>query len=277
MRRIAHLSDVHMLDRETRRSSARYRLATRAVSLGRAIDPKGRAKKLARALDAAKASGADHFVLSGDLTELGEQSEFEHLASVLHDARMPSHALTIVPGNHDAYASPTSWQKALEGPLAPWAEASATEPGKVVDRGEVVFLPIDSSCYQSIAFSRGVFTREAAKAVAARLGDPALRNKSVVIVLHHPPEEQSNPVWAWIDALRGGKQLVDMLMGHPRAQLLHGHLHQVVDRIVGLGKTAAARARIFGAPAICDDKDKARVRLYDLRDGLLENAGIFAQ
>src|SRR5689334_2812563 len=113
MRRIAHLSDVHMLDRETRRSSARYRLATRAVSLGRAIDPKGRARKLSRALHAAKASGADHFVLSGDLTELGEHSEFEHLACVLHEAGMPHDGLTMVPGNHDAYASPTAWRKAL--------------------------------------------------------------------------------------------------------------------------------------------------------------------
>lgn len=276
MRRIAHLSDVHMLDRETRRSSARYRLATRAVSLGRPIDPRGRAKKLSRALEAAKATGADHFVLSGDLTELGDPTEFEHLACVLHEARMPHDSLTIVPGNHDAYTSPKAWQTALEGPLAPWANASATEPGKVVDRGGVAFLPIDSSCYQSIAFSRGVFTREAAKAVAARLEDPGLRDKTVVLVLHHPPAEPTNPVWAWIDALRGGKQLVDMLMGHPRAQLLHGHLHQVVDRIVGLGKTAAARARIFGAPAICDDTDKARVRIYDVRDGLLESAGLFS-
>ena len=38
MPRIAHLSDVHILDPLTRRSAARYRVTTRAVSLGRAID-----------------------------------------------------------------------------------------------------------------------------------------------------------------------------------------------------------------------------------------------
>jgi 3',5'-cyclic AMP phosphodiesterase CpdA len=275
MRRIAHLSDVHMLDRETRRSSARYRLATRAVSLGRPIDARGRAKKLSRALDTAKANGADHFVISGDVTELGDPKEFEHLACILHEARIPDGALTIVPGNHDAYTTPGGWKKALEGPLAPWASASADEPGKVVVRGDVAILPIDTSCYQSIAFSRGVFSREAAQAVERRLSDYAMRDKTMVIVVHHPPfEKQTNPVWAWIDALSGGKQLIDILRGHPRAQLLHGHLHRVVDRIVGLGKNAAARARIFGASATVDDTECARVRLYDVRDGWLEAIGL---
>jgi 3',5'-cyclic AMP phosphodiesterase CpdA len=276
MRRIAHLSDVHMLDRDARRSSARYRFATRAVSLGRPIDPSGRARKLARGLAAAKASGADHVVISGDLTELGAASEFDHLADVLADAGLPDDALTIVPGNHDAYTTPGGWKKALAGPLKRWAHGSADEPGKVVLRGDLALLPIDTSTYQSIAFSRGVFSRDAASAVARRLGDRALRDKTVVLVVHHPPfARESNALWSWIDALRGGKQLLDLLMGHPRAQVLHGHLHRVVDRIVGLGKNT--RARIFGAPAIVDDAlERPRVRLYDVRDGWLESAGLYA-
>src|SRR5690606_4954595 len=84
MARIAHLSDVHILDPRTRRSGPRYRFATKLVSLGRAIDPRLRARKLARALAAAKAKGADHIVISGDLTELGDPTEFEHFAEVLH-------------------------------------------------------------------------------------------------------------------------------------------------------------------------------------------------
>src|ERR1041384_2137479 len=100
MFRIAHLSDVHILDRDTRKSGARYRLATKFVSLGRAIDPRARAKKLARSLAAAKARGVDHVVITGDLTELGDRAEFEHLSEVLHDARFPEGAITLVPGNH---------------------------------------------------------------------------------------------------------------------------------------------------------------------------------
>lgn len=277
MRRIAHLSDVHMLDPNTKRSSARYRFAARAVGLGRPLDPRARAKKLARGLEAAKASGADHVVISGDLTEIGDATEFEHFADVLYAARMPVDGVTLVPGNHDAYTTPAAWRRALAGPLSRWAGASASEPGKVVERSGYAILPIDTTCFQSIARSGGEFTRDAARAVERRLTDPSFRDKALVLVLHHPPLVQpKNPVWEWIDALRGSRHVLDMLCSHPRVQLLHGHLHQVVDRIVGKVTGAAARTRIFGAPATVDDESAPRVRLYDVRDGTLESAGLYA-
>jgi 3',5'-cyclic AMP phosphodiesterase CpdA len=281
MRRVAHLSDVHTLDPEHRRSSARYRFATKAVSLGRPVDPRGRARKLTRGLAAAKASGADHVVITGDLTEMGDATEFEYFANLLDDARMPDGSVTLVPGNHDAYTSEAAWRRALEGPLKRYADASAAEPGKLVDRGEVAFLPIDTSCFQSIARSGGLFTPDAARAVQERIDDPALRDKAIVLVMHHPPfEHHSNALSAWIDGLRGCKHVLAMLARHPRVQILHGHMHRVVDRIVDVGKGVAGvatRARIFGAPAIVDDaEDAPRVRLYDVRDGALESAGLFA-
>lgn len=280
MRRIAHLSDVHMLDPQTRTFGARYRFTTRAVSLGRAVDPQSRARKMARALDAAKASGADHVVISGDLTELGHEREFEHFAEVLHDAKLPEDSVTLVPGNHDAYTRPSGWREALAGPLKAFARASAAEPGKVVDRGPVALLPMDVTCFQSIAFAGGEFTGDAAEALERRVKDPGLRDKALVVVMHHPPfMHYRNPIMQWLDGLRGYTRAFDLLKNHPRLQLLHGHLHYVVDRIVGLGKCAssAARARIFGAPATVDDKDdRPRVRLYDVRDGAVESAGFFA-
>ena len=279
MRRIAHLSDIHTLDPETRRSTTRYRFATKLVSLGRPIDPRSRAKKLTRALAAAKASGADHFVITGDLTEMGDATEFEHFASLLDEARIPEDALTLVPGNHDAYTSGAAWRRALEGPLKRWADASATNAGKLVMRGDVAFLPIDTSCFQSLARSGGLFTPDAARAVQARIDDPALHGKAIVLVMHHPPfVHHKNPIAQWVDGLRGCAHVLDMLARHPHVQILHGHLHRVVDRIAELGKGVAGvanRARIFGAPAIVDDNDDApRVRLYDLRDGALESVGL---
>lgn len=293
MRRIAHLSDVHILDPEHRRSSTRYRFAAKAVSLGRPVDPRTRARKLTRGLAAAKASGADHFVISGDLTELGDATEFEYFANLLDEARLPDGSVTLVPGNHDAYTSDSAWRRALEGPLKPYASASATEPGKVVDRGTVAFLPVNTTSYQSIAFSCGTFTPDAARAVQARIDDPALRDKALVIVQHHPPfQHHKNPIAQWIDGLRGATHVLDMLANHARLSILHGHLHRVVDRIVSLTRPASAlgqdrgvagaaavttRARILGAPAVCDDGDDApRVRLYDVRDGTLEAAGLYA-
>ncbi|CAN5896854.1 metallophosphoesterase [soil metagenome] len=281
MARIAHLSDIHTLDPQLRRSSARYRFATKFVSLGRPVDPRARAKKLLRGLEAAKASGADHVVISGDLTEMGDASEFEHFANLLDEARMPEDSVTLVPGNHDAYTTPAALLRALDGPLKRYAAASASEPGKVIERGAIVLLPVDTSFFQSMVRSGGSFTNDAARAVQARIDDPGLRDRSIVLVMHHPPfEGRKNALTEWVVGLSGHTHLLDMLANNPRLQLLHGHLHRVVDRIVDLGKGVAgvaARARIFGAPAVVDDaEDRPRVRLYDVRDGLLESAGLFA-
>jgi 3',5'-cyclic-AMP phosphodiesterase len=276
---IAHLSDVHILHKDTPRSGTRYRIATKFVSLGRAIDPLARAKKLARSLAAAREKGAEHVVISGDLTELGDAGEFEHLSEILHDARFPEDAITLVPGNHDAYTSERGWKKALEGPLAPFSKASATEPGKLVDRGDIVFLPIDTSCFQSLTRAGGVFTRNAARAVERRLLDPALRDRALVLVLHHPPFVLHRlPVMRWFDGLRGCTHVLELLMRHPRLHLLHGHLHRAVDRFVGRAnepvRADGARPRVFGASAVCDDRDDGdpRIRLYEVSDGMLQAA-----
>jgi 3',5'-cyclic AMP phosphodiesterase CpdA len=275
--RIAHLSDVHTLDPRVR-GRARYRFSTKFVSLGRPIDPRGRARKLLRGLAAAKASGADHVVISGDLTEMGDPTEFEHFANILEEAAMPPDSVTLVPGNHDAYTTPTAWQRALEGPLKRFAGASSGEAGKVVDRGALALLPIDTTFFQSMVRAGGHFTREAAAAVNARLTDPALRDKCVVLVMHHPPfQEHKNRVAEWMVGLSGRMHVLDMLAHHPRLQLLHGHLHRVIDRVVVPGMDSSKRPRIFGAPAVVDDaEDLPRVRLYDVHDGRLESAGLFA-
>jgi Icc protein len=240
LKRIAHLSDVHMLGAASKARAQSLRV--KFVSIGRTLDVEGRAQKLASALRVAKTSGAEHFVISGDLTEVGAPEEFDTFAGVLQDAKISPDAVTLVPGNHDAYTA-GGWRRAMDGPLAAFRGASATDPGKVVDRGNVAFLPLDLTYFQSVASSRGEFSAENARALEDRLADPGLKNKALV-----------------------------MLVKNPSVQLLHGHMHRMVDRIVGIGKK-----RAFGASAVVDDPPVSpRVRLYDVRDGMLESVGLAA-
>ncbi len=271
VRRIAHLSDVHMLEARANPSHL-HNLSLHFLSFGRVLDAGGRAGKLKRALAVAKRNQADHFVISGDLTEVGAPDQFEAFAETLHASEIDPERITLVPGNHDAYTSAGAWKQALEGPLRAFASTSSGEPGKVVDRGDVVFLPVDVSCYQSITRSAGELTPAWGDALERRFADPGLANKAVVVVQHHQPFAHARSAWQWIDGLRGHVRLMDLLARYARVQLLHGHMHKVVDRLVGMGKS-----RIFGAPAVVDDTEEApRVRLYDVRDGLLEDAGMCA-
>jgi hypothetical protein len=50
---------------------------------------------------------------------------------------------------------------------------------------------------------------------------------------------------------------------------MHGHLHSAGDRKV----RDPNDIRIFGAPAIVDDDAGPRVRLYDVRSGVIEATG----
>ena len=268
--RIAHVSDVHMLASRPSRSRAGYSMGVRFVSIGRPLDAQARARKFQLSLAAAKRSHADHIVVSGDLTEIGSPAEFEALAETLHDARIDPERITLVPGNHAAYTSMEAWKWALAGPLAAYASSAATVPGKVVDRGSVAFLPLDVTRSQPLTRSAGELTASAAEAVERRANDAAFRQRPLVGVAHHPPFAHAVGAWQWIDGLAGGARLMSLLASFTNLYALHGHLHYVVDKIVQLG-----RAHAFGAPAIVDDKeDRPRVRLYDVRDGGLEAAGI---
>jgi 3',5'-cyclic AMP phosphodiesterase CpdA len=268
--RIAHLSDVHMLDdARTDRNRARgYDLSTHFVSIGRRLDPIERRRKFKEALHLARNSGASHFVVSGDLTEMGTKAQYEVLAETLHESDIAPWRITLVPGNHDAYTSPTAWREALDGPLRPWAPTSARRAGALVDVGDVVFLPVDVACHQPVTRSAGEIDDAAVDALERRAGDSAFRHKAIVLVQHHPPFVRRSMFMQWIDGLRGWGRVMCFLERFPAVHVLHGHLHHAVTRAVG------EATRIFGAPAIVDDpSDRPRVRLYDVRGNRLECAG----
>jgi Icc protein len=260
--RIAHLSDVHALDPRPPKSKT---LELKLIALGgiRRLDPEVRAKRLERAVRAGKDGGATHFVISGDLTEMGMVDQFEAFADALSRAGIDPERVTLVPGNHDAYHAPDGWKRALDGPLRPYARTSAPH---VVDLGEAVLLPVSTARHQHMAFSSGEVTRETAEDLEKRLSDPGISRRAVAVVQHHPPYRRKRVI-EWIDGLLGRARVEALLERHPRMQVLHGHLHHLVDRVLG----SCGRPRVLGAPAVVDDRDDApRVRLYDVKDGMLE-------
>lgn len=266
---IAHLSDVHLLA-AGEGTSSRIDLGTRFVSLGRALDVRGRATKLARALWAAATSRAHHVVISGDLTEMGTTAQFEAFAESLFDSGIDPERIILAPGNHDAYTAPGAWTRALEGPLAPFRRGAAAEDGKVVERDGVVFFPVDVACHQPVTRSAGELREATLAALARRFDDSAWRGLARVVVLHHPPFARSFRAWHWIDGLRGWQGLAALLQAHPDVAVLHGHLHHATDRRA----SASGDDRIFGVSAVVDDPDaEARIRCYTTAGGAAQPAG----
>lgn len=262
--RIVHLSDAHVLDPRPSRTRSGWSMRVRFLSFGRPLDAAGRRQKLGRALEAARRIGANHCVVSGDLTEVGTPGEYETIAEILHDSGIAPGRITLVPGNHDIYTDPKGWGRALDGPLAAFAKTSAREIGKTVDIGGATLLPVDATFHQPVTRSAGCIDSAVLEAVARRAADPGLARRPLVLVQHHPPFVRRTKAWDWVDGLIGAHKLMTLLEKFRHLFVLHGHLHAVVDRALTCGVS-----RILGATAVVDDAAAPRIRIYDVIGGRL--------
>jgi 3',5'-cyclic AMP phosphodiesterase CpdA len=258
MTTIAHLSDLHVLEDDLRGRSTVERLRLGYLSAGRRNDPRRRRSDVLKSLQSATLACADHLVITGDLTEEGTDGQFEVLAELLHESGLEPARVTLVPGNHDAYAHAQGFERALSGPLAAFAPTSAR--GAMTVLMDAVVVAITTAVHQTWLTSWGAIGAEQLDRLPMlerRVGPRAL-----LLAQHHPPMRRAAAMH-WIDGLRDGLRLTRLLQGHPRMHVLHGHLHRERERAV----TPLGHPQVFGAaPAF---ERRAPLRLYDVVDGRL--------
>jgi 3',5'-cyclic-AMP phosphodiesterase len=266
MTRIAHLSDLHLLEagHTERRGLPRRRLAY--LSFGRPMDPERRRRRAALALR--RARHADHVVITGDLTEDGVDAQFEVLGEVLAESGLDPARVTLVPGNHDAYADGGAFARALEGPLRAFAATSV--PGVPVFLPGVAILPLSTAFEQTYLFSAGSIEDHAIEAADRVAEQCRLAGRALVIAMHHPPVRLL-PVIEWIDGLRRAAEVRRLLEQHDHAHVLHGHIHAATERPVRPG----AAPRIFSIEAVVDSRG-ASIRYYRARHGRLAPEAVSA-
>ncbi len=100
---VAHISDLHVLD--LRGVGWQRYLNKRATGLANLAGARRGAHPIAVAEalgDAVRAAGAEHVLLTGDISNLALEPEFERARSIL-DAMGGPEFITLIPGNHDAY------------------------------------------------------------------------------------------------------------------------------------------------------------------------------
>jgi Icc protein len=266
MTRIAHLSDLHLLeaDYRSRTGLARYRLAF--LSTGVPLDVSLRKQRALAALRRAKQLRVDHVLITGDLTEDGTLPQYESLADVLDQSGLPPERVTLVPGNHDAYSDQLAWRAALEGPLAAYRATSAE--GAVTVAGDAVIKPV-STVMDDQHFTRaaGVVRESTVSAIRKLTADSMTTGRTMIVAQHHAPLGMANPVWNYFDGTVGVAPMRDLLAERPHLHVVHGHVHD---------KTTVA---LFGRPhaqvfsvASCRDNDHA-LRIYRAEGGELRAEG----
>jgi 3',5'-cyclic AMP phosphodiesterase CpdA len=261
MAKLAHLSDLHLIEENytSRRRAHRFRLEY--LSIARPIDAAKRRRGAARALEQAWRSGADHLVITGDLTEDGVDAQFEVLGAVLAESPWPASRVTLVPGNHDAYHDGEAFQRALAGPLQAYRDTS-TE-GTVTALPGALLVAVSTSFHQSFTRSAGAVEQRGLDAIDGAATEAHRGGLALVVAQHHPPRGYMLPPIQFIDGLRGHAELRTLLLRHDHTHVLHGHTHVAADKPVRSG----ASARIFSAEAVVDSASP--LRLYKVEHGHL--------
>jgi Icc protein len=256
MTTIAHLTDFHLLeDRHADRSlAACARLSY--LSFGRSLDPGARRARVASTLEEVRAQCVDHLLITGDLTEDGHAGQFEVLAELLANSRIPAERITIVPGNHDAYIDGAAFAEALQGPLRAYAATSAI--GAPLRFRDVTIVPVSTAFHQSPLRSAGAIAPDHLETLAGIAADPCLAGQPLIFAQHHPPGRAFLPLVQWIDGLNEHAALSDLFERCPHLHVVHGHTHHHTDRSVRAGEAP----RVFSAEAVVNGSSP--VRYYDV-------------
>lgn len=260
MARVAHLSDLHLLEPAVRLRTGTDWLRVHYLSLKRSLDYVARRARAESALATACAEGFDHLVLTGDLTEDGSFAQYEVLAEVLERSGIPAERITLCPGNHDAYG--IAWAEALAGPLARWSRGS----GDAVFLDDAVVVPVSSAVPQHFMRSSGKVEREALDGAASVAAGE--RGRAVLLAQHHPPYAVLHQ---WVHGLLNHREVTGLLEAYDNVSVLHGHLHRRKER----GLTADGPARIFSCFAVADNT--VPLRMYDVVEGLLRPVSLMVR
>lgn len=260
---IAHVTDFHVLEAgvATRRGLDRARLTM--LANGRPVDPEDRRGRVARALATVREARPDHVCITGDLTEDGTDAQFELLAELLADSGLAPSKVTLVPGNHDAYARADGFARALEGPLADYRETSAL--GGIVELRDLVVLPVSTSIAQCFVRAAGFVGDEGRDRLERGLRHARARRVPAIVAMHHPPVRKGRNPIAWFDDLIDDHAVARLLAPHAGASVLHGHLHRHTNARFG----EHVHARVHGALAVADHPRP--VRFYRASERGLED------
>jgi DNA repair exonuclease SbcCD nuclease subunit len=255
MATLAQLSDLHLVEDHYQKRPISTRARLSCLSFGRPILPRERRERVARALDEVRANGVDHLVITGDLTEDGAPGQYEVLAEVLAESRIPADRVTLVPGNHDAYDGADNYAAALRGPLRPYASTSSILSPLVFR--DVTLVPVSTAFHQSVLRSAGAVPASDLSSLQRIANDATFRGRPLVFIQHHPPGRHFVRPLQWVDGLLEHAAFSAMAETTPHLHVVHGHTHRAVNRPVRPGEAP----RIFSALAVVERDDA--LRLYD--------------
>ena len=227
-----------------------------------------RAEVLATLVDDLRGAAPDHIAVTGDLTHLGTPAECRQALTWLQALGAP-HDVSVVPGNHDAYA-PAPWA----GTVGLWRDymhdemretmGDATAPSDaplvprfpfVRYRGPVALIGVSTAIPTHWPLATGALGDAQLVRLERCLHRAGREGRFRILLIHHPL--QRNAV-NWRKRLTDAPALRRVLARAGVELVLHGHAHCRMDACL---PTQHGQAAVFGAPSASllpnDDVTKA--------------------
>ncbi len=280
--RIAHLSDLHLLSLD---DAVPFRLFNKRLTgyLNLRFHRKSVHKPFAvhAAAREIKRLGIDHVVITGDLSNLALEGEFELVRRFLDDELgLPPDRVSIIPGNHDSYTSGSHRTRRFATTFARYLTSDLPEltvPGEVFPyvhlRGPTAIIGISTALPRLPLVASGKVGREQLAALARILEHPDVRARTVVILQHHPIHNPASRAKTALEGLTDADEEAHLLQRVRRGLLLHGHLHRRIHRTLA---TSGGHVDAVGATSAsllhASDERMAGFNVYDVgTDGRIES------
>ncbi|MGO9707697.1 MAG: metallophosphoesterase family protein [Polyangiaceae bacterium] len=276
--RIAHFSDLHVLSLE---GVAPHRFLNKRITgyanlrmkRGHVHHPRF-VRAIAREI---KKSKVDHVVITGDLTNLALEQEFEAVHALLREELgLSPRDVSIIPGNHDLYTRGSLRSQRFVKYFGEFMTSDLPELGVQIAlgrfpfvrlRGPAAIIGLSTAVPRLPLFATGRVGKAQTDALARILAHPEVRKRTPVVLMHHPAHNPVSTVKRLLTGLNDAAILLSTVKDVPRGLLLHGHLH---TRILRKVPTDAGSLHSVGATSASldheDDAKMAGFNLYEIGD-----------
>ncbi|WP_435016534.1 metallophosphoesterase family protein [Tundrisphaera sp. TA3] len=181
--RIIQLSDIHVW----RYSYNPMRLfGKRAVGIASLIAGRAasfRLERLQAVMDRVHGIGADHILITGDLTTTALTAEFRDAKKALSILLADPTRVTVIPGNHDRYTSGSVRTRQFEVNFGAYAPSERFPWLRRID-DETSILGLDPT--RSHLSARGLLPADQFRMARDLLAEPSLRSRRLIIACHYP-------------------------------------------------------------------------------------------
>jgi 3',5'-cyclic AMP phosphodiesterase CpdA len=237
--RIAHLSDLHLLSLD---GAVPFRLLNKRLTgyLNLRFHRKSvhKAFAVAAAARAIRKLGIDQVVITGDVSNLALEAEFELVRRFLADELgLPAEQVSLVPGNHDAYTGGAHRSRRFARTFGAYLGSDLPEltvPGELFPfvhlRGPAAIVGLSTALPRLPLVASGAIGKLQMLALKRILAHPEVRDRTLVLLQHHPIHNPASLARRTLEGLSDADEEIALLGGVQRGLVLHGHLHRRVHR-----------------------------------------------